>query len=213
MTALLLTNRPNRPQIRSAKLSFVDLLIAGTKLGFLLVPTSTIIPYPWSNDFAVKVSQSKPGDEILQGRLHPDDFDYTKHSHADLPADPLFSGKTIAEVMAMKQSGELDSDVFVPASQRPDAPLTVHKVEDAVTSAMVQLGAVDDNLRPRLRDTVITDAGAASVSLQKRSGPDIKVEDATAGRLPQDTIDDMYAMLNCQARQLRQAMGLDTAPV
>jgi hypothetical protein len=52
-----------------------------------LTRLSTVIPYPWSNDFAVKVSQSKPGDEILQGSN-----DFAVKASQSKPGDEILQG-------------------------------------------------------------------------------------------------------------------------
>lgn len=91
-------------------MTFADLLIMGRDQGPPIFPESAVHIYPWSNAFALQVANSRPGNPILRGKLHPSEFDHKKHKAADLPADPLFAGKTIGQIMAMKERGELDRD-------------------------------------------------------------------------------------------------------
>jgi hypothetical protein len=66
--------------------------------------------WPWSRKFAVAVAQAQHGDEILGGKLALSEFDFERHTAADLPEDPLFSGKSYADVIRMRNQGELDHD-------------------------------------------------------------------------------------------------------
>ncbi|KAH6631248.1 hypothetical protein F5144DRAFT_647672, partial [Chaetomium tenue] len=107
---LLLDSRVNRPQVRSARWPFYDLLAFGIDLGFLKLPLDANYLWPWTNKFAKEVAAAKPGDEILQGKLHPSQFDHAQHQLSNLPADPLVHGKTIAGILAMREAGKFDDD-------------------------------------------------------------------------------------------------------
>jgi hypothetical protein len=67
--------------------------------------------WPWSAEFAIAVTQAQPGDDILAGKLARSEFDFQHHTAADLPEDPLFRGKSYADVIRVRNQGELDHEM------------------------------------------------------------------------------------------------------
>ncbi len=117
METLVWSPRANRPQIRSAKHLVFDLLKRG-RHKFSAEKLAKLYYWPWSNDFAQKILESKPGDAILQGKKHPMEFVHGVHTAADLPTDPLFKGKTLKRVLAMLDSGQFEGERFVSLRDR-----------------------------------------------------------------------------------------------
>jgi hypothetical protein len=113
-TKLLILARINKPQIRSLNWSFFDLLALGCDLNYLESPATECPGWPWSNKFAKEVAAVKPGDPWLKGKVHPSEFDHKRHRLGDLPIDPFYDGKSIRDILAMRNRGELDDDRFVP---------------------------------------------------------------------------------------------------
>jgi hypothetical protein len=106
-----LVDRINKPQILTEKYRFYDILEA--LVGYNALPAeerNKARKWPWSAEFAIAVAQAKPGDDILGGKLAPSEFDFQHHTAADLPEDPLFRGKSYADVIRMRNQGELDHE-------------------------------------------------------------------------------------------------------
>ncbi|GAB1316802.1 methylenetetrahydrofolate reductase 1 [Madurella fahalii] len=125
--SLLMSDRGHKPQLRSERFPFYDLLKVGSKHPGNTLDLNGVYVWPWSNEFAKKVAVCKPGDPILRGKLHPKEFVHGKHTSFDLPADPLFDGKSVAEIRHMRGTGALDTDRFVSSgtrkrSSRPTSP-------------------------------------------------------------------------------------------
>ncbi|KAK3290393.1 uncharacterized protein B0H64DRAFT_479111 [Chaetomium fimeti] len=124
---VLMRERGNKPQVRSAAWTFFDILALGCELQYLTSPLDDRPIWPWSNEFAKAVAAAKPGDEILRGKLHPSEFDHAQHTHSDLPVDPFYEGKSIGDILAMRYRGELDGERFVPGARKAAADTNAPK--------------------------------------------------------------------------------------
>ncbi len=77
----------------------------------------------------------------MQGKLHPSEFKHGKHKHRDLPQDPMFAGKSMRDIIAMLDRGELDGDRFVPFDsktqhlQRPSLDRQVDMIKEESAKA------------------------------------------------------------------------------
>ncbi|KAH6848422.1 hypothetical protein B0I37DRAFT_163987 [Chaetomium sp. MPI-CAGE-AT-0009] len=176
LTDLLLVNRGNRPQIRSTEYTFYDVLAAGVEHGYVEANDLDVaLFWPWSNDFARKIGSSKPGDEILQGKLHPSQFDHAVHDEDDLPEDPLLCGKTMRAVLDMRDKGLLDADRFVPASQRTLAEGELTEAATDAANAAIRNPRMplpsSGHRSPRPEDCEYRDRRRYRRSLQGRSPP------------------------------------------
>jgi hypothetical protein len=116
---ILIVGRSNGPQVRSSRWAWFDILAAGVQTGCLKTDPNTVFPWPWTNAFAKQVANAKPGDPVLQGKLHPKEWDPKKHRPSDLPEDPFVAGKSIADILRMRKNGLFDSDRFVPIDKQP----------------------------------------------------------------------------------------------
>lgn len=74
--------------------------------------------WPWTDGRSKLIANTQPGDSILRRKAQPKDFDYTKHTPDDLPADPLTVWKAIWQVMQMRNTGLFDKERFVSAETR-----------------------------------------------------------------------------------------------
>ncbi|KAG7286908.1 hypothetical protein NEMBOFW57_006408 [Staphylotrichum longicolle] len=155
---LLFLSRPNAPQIRSVKWIFYDVLAAAQSMKFAFFKSDLELAWPWSNDFAQKVANASPGDKILQGKLHPSEFDYALHTCDDLPADPLFAGMTVGQILQQRAAGEFDADRFVPTehAQVPAQPSDQHRAQ-VVLSTTDRVDVIKSNMRPKPLSTVPLD--------------------------------------------------------
>jgi hypothetical protein len=77
--------------------------------------------WAWTNEFTLQVSKAQPGDPILQGKIHPSQYDYKRHTAKDLPVDPLLAGKTGMEIIAMLRDGKLAGEAFMTKAERDRA--------------------------------------------------------------------------------------------
>jgi hypothetical protein len=150
----VLQQRANRPQIRSTKWAWPDVLAICDNLG-ILENRDEVLVWPWRDSFAQAIAQSSRTAAILGGSKHPQDFVPCKDEEDNLPADPLFVNKSIKEILAMRERGELCSDTFVPADEHAalDAPGSIARL---VQEAMEAVGAFDAQNRLKSR----TDVGA-----------------------------------------------------
>ncbi|KAH6848428.1 hypothetical protein B0I37DRAFT_377589 [Chaetomium sp. MPI-CAGE-AT-0009] len=150
LAEILLVKRYNKPQIRSKSWSFYNVLVAASENGFIEDLNVSVPGWPWSNEFAYKIGHAKPGDEILQGKLHPSQFDHALHDPSHLPEDPLFRGMTIKQVIGMyhDKNGKVKYDRDVPAYKMDWAkePLTEEERESVLRAAMVECGPVGRNM-------------------------------------------------------------------
>ncbi|KAK3306273.1 uncharacterized protein B0T15DRAFT_412413 [Chaetomium strumarium] len=107
--------RVNKPQLRSAQVTFFQVLEYAEGEDWL--PDGMleqVIPYPWTNEFAISIAKSKPGDAILRGRLHPSQFDPQVHNALEhLPVDPRFEGKTLMQVVYLTCQGRFADQKFI----------------------------------------------------------------------------------------------------
>ncbi|KAK0640775.1 hypothetical protein B0T16DRAFT_393175 [Cercophora newfieldiana] len=101
METVLLVLRARRPQFRSDKLnvfSFMTMLkdLGGKDTEWL---NKSAVDLPWTPGFTREVMKAVPGKGILAGKIHPMQFDYSKHKTTHLPADPYYHGKTYGNII------------------------------------------------------------------------------------------------------------------
>jgi hypothetical protein len=135
----VLDKRGHKPQIRSEGWPFYEVL--DVCLAYCLIDDiDQVLRYPWGNVFAKKILAAPRGARILGGKVHPLDFDPNVHTVDDLPHDPDTYGKTIAEILEMREKGFFKGDRFVP-SQHHKALNTPEVIADVVYRAMIEYGA------------------------------------------------------------------------
>ncbi|SPQ24087.1 154d1150-0ed4-4b5a-833e-e3468e5d1e05 [Thermothielavioides terrestris] len=109
LLTLVLTQRGNKPQFDTKKWAFYDVLDIAVGLG-VVHDTSQVFTWPWSNAFARAMNAVKADGALLGAQKHPRMFNTGADKLSDLPVDPLFAGKTVAQVLEMRAAGTLDSD-------------------------------------------------------------------------------------------------------
>jgi hypothetical protein len=113
--------RGNRPQIRSKKWFWPDVLVTCYSLGVVSERQGNVARvWPWGNRFAKAISAADRDAPVLQGRMHPKDFRPLRDSGEDLPPDPLVRWKRIKDILEMRAKGELQAEMFGSAAE--DAP-------------------------------------------------------------------------------------------
>ena len=154
---VVLEKRQNMPQIQAATYTFFDVLDIGCSSKFPPKRSvmSTVARWPWSNAFAKKVATANPGDDILQGKLHPLEFDHSKHTFRDLPEDPLFKGKTMYDIIKMRERGALNGERFISDTQKmmSQTPLNAQaRLSELVRRLLRKVGGLgrDDMVLPSL---------------------------------------------------------------
>lgn len=152
---LLFLLRPNAPQIRSVKWIFYDVLAAAHSMKISFFQPDCELKWPWSNNFAQKVANASPGDPILQGKLHPSEFDYALHTSDDLPVDPLFAGMTVSQIIRRTAAGDFDTDRFMPAehAQVPAQPSDNDLPRMVLSAPIHRAGVPKSSMRPKLLST------------------------------------------------------------
>lgn len=152
----LVIDRANRPQIRSERFAWFDLIVSGFKTGALNDPNA-VFTWPWSNEFAIAVGKSKPGDAILQGKFHPSQFVPGVNPAEALPEDPKFKGKTAGQIVEMVNNGEFDHERFVPVSKRTKEaePMSKEDMTQYIQSAITLIGARDEGGKAKPRSMVL----------------------------------------------------------
>ncbi len=108
LVRILVDDRANAPQVHSKDWTFYDVLFKAVGVG--IQRPDKVLEYPWSREFTRKIMAAPSDDPILQGKVHPRDFIHGEHDISHLPVDPLFTGKTVLEIINMSNSGELKSD-------------------------------------------------------------------------------------------------------
>lgn len=108
---LVYQQRRNKPQIHSERHLFFDEVHAINKR-HRIDPAELNKPrvWPWTNAFAIQVAKANPGDPILGGKLHPDEWNRFKHSYRDLPEDPALRGRSINDIIRMRHQGFFDAE-------------------------------------------------------------------------------------------------------
>ena len=181
----LVVARTNAPQICSRDWTFYDVLQRAVAAG--VKGENEILGYPWSRSFAQKILAARSNDPILGGKVHPRDFVHGRHLTADLPEDPLFAGKTIREILLMRNSGLLEHDRFGPAAPFLTGGRATASLAGPNTGAVLTEKEADEVLQ-RLSGVdppsgaVLTDKEADDL-LQRHAGVDpFDIEDHDMGR-------------------------------
>jgi hypothetical protein len=188
----LFSNRANKPQIRSTRWTWFGLLPEAMQRGFVLA--DAIHAYPWTNKFAKAIWHAGSNAGFLAGMTHPRDVDYSQKDLDDhLPRDPLFQGKTIAEVIELVALGVLDDDKFVPKCdlrRRTDdepEPLAPANIDELVHNTVREIGGFDPaTMHARPRDEI-----TALVRADQRFAAQIAIEELAQlpGAIPRPDMD------------------------
>ncbi|KAK4456900.1 hypothetical protein QBC42DRAFT_320849 [Cladorrhinum samala] len=115
----------NKPQIRSEYYNIFQMLESLANSDTPTLSKSTTVPghgWPWSNEFSKRIATMSPtGNEfktLFPNKIHPEFFDPNKHSFRDLPEDPKFAGKTLGEMVTMREAGQLNAEVYLSKETR-----------------------------------------------------------------------------------------------
>ncbi|KAK1756314.1 hypothetical protein QBC47DRAFT_299003, partial [Echria macrotheca] len=114
MVNLLLLNRGNKPQFRSEKICWIDLVkhtFTDPKNAWRLTKEAGYF-LPWTSDFSKKVAAAATAAELGQDCLLPRDWHRTAHPDdlTKLPKDPLWRNRTPGDALTFLSQGLLDKE-------------------------------------------------------------------------------------------------------